>query len=103
MLENVIGRSPKAWGLGQNVKICFPPARGAYFSIKSQKNPGLGVLTKGSASWEGGGPGHVGAIFCSWVLLEFFWVLLLIFFNFLSISNGFWEDLGRVLVDFGKV
>ena len=62
-----------------------------------------GSRPKGSSSWEGGGLGHVGAIFCSWALLDFFWVLLLIFFNFLSISNGFWEDLGRVLVDFGKV
>ena len=34
-VENVIERSSKAWGLGQNAKICFPPARGAYFSMKS--------------------------------------------------------------------
>ena len=47
--------------------------------------------------------GRVGAIFCSWALFDVFGVLLLFFFNFLSISNGFWEDLGRVLVDFGKV
>ena len=35
--------------------------------------------------------------------LNVFGVLLLIFFDFLSISNGFWEDLGRVLEDFGRV
>ena len=47
--------------------------------------------------------GRVGAIFCSWALFDVLGVLLLFFFYFLSISNGFWEDLGRVLVDFGKV
>ena len=47
--------------------------------------------------------GRVGAIFCSWALFDVFGVLLLFFFYFLSISNGFWEDLGRVLEDFGKV
>ena len=39
MLENPIGRSPKAWGLGQKLEICFPPARGAYFSIKWCQTP----------------------------------------------------------------
>ena len=62
-----------------------------------------GQTPRGHPPGRGGGLGHLGAIFCSWVLLDFFGVLLLIFFNFLSISNGFWEDLGRVLVDFGKV
>ena len=104
MLDNVIERSSKAWGLGQNSKFCFPPARGAYFSIKSLKNPVLGGShPKGSAFWEGEGSGRVGAIFCFWVLLYFFRVLFLIFFNFSSISNEFWDDLGRVLDDFGKV
>ena len=72
--------------------------------IFGEKNLNLeGSRPKGSAFWEGGGPGRVGAIFCSWALPEFFWVLLLICFDFLSISNGFWEDFGRVLVDVGKV
>ena len=67
------------------------------------KTPSWG-LPQGVGLLGGGGePGHVGAIFCSWVLLEFFWVLLLIFFDFLSISNGFGEDFGRVLEDFGRV
>ena len=35
--------------------------------------------------------------------LNVFWVLLLIFFDFLSISNGFGEDLGRGSEDFGRV
>ena len=33
--------------------------------------------------------------------LNVFWMLLSIFLDFSSISNGFWEDLGRVLEDFG--
>ena len=47
MLENVIGRSPKAWGLGQNAQICFPPARGAYFSTKYGQTSGMGYFYKG--------------------------------------------------------
>ena len=42
VLDNPIERSSKAWGLGQNAKICFPPARGAHFSIKCGQNAGLG-------------------------------------------------------------
>ena len=103
MLENVIERSSKAWGVGQKSKFCFSPARGAHFSIKCGQNPNVKFRPQGVILLGGGGLGHVGAIFCSWALLDFFWMLLLIFFNFLSISNGFWEDLGRVLVDFGKV
>ena len=49
------------------------------------------------------GTGRVGAIFCSWALFDVFGVLLLFFFFLLFISNGFWEDFGRVLVDLGKV
>ena len=48
VLENVIGRSPKAWGLGQKAKICFPPARGAYFSIKCGQNTRMDFVPKGS-------------------------------------------------------
>ena len=47
MLENVIGRSPKAWGLGHNTEICFPPARGAYFPIKCGQNTGMEVSDEG--------------------------------------------------------
>ena len=49
------------------------------------------------------GPGHVGAIFRSWALPQRFLGVVIDFFYLLSISNGFWEDLGRVLEDFGKV
>ena len=42
-------------------------------------------------------------IFALGRFLNVFWMLLLIFLYFLSISNGFWEDLGRVLEDFGRV
>ena len=78
MLDNVIliERGSKAWGLGQNVKICFPPARGAYFSIKSGQTPVLDWwLRKGSASWEVGGGG-----------LRFFaFFAFFLNFNFISI------------------
>ena len=53
--------------------------------------------------WEGRGPGHVGAIFRSWALPQRFLGVVIDFFYFLSISNGFWEDFGRVLVDLGRV
>ena len=57
MLENVIGRSPKAWGLGQNAEICFPPARGAYFSIKSGQNAIMEGVLRGGVNLLGGVPG----------------------------------------------
>ena len=48
MLDNPIERSSKAWGLGQNAKICFSPRRGARFSIKCGQNTGLeGVFYEG--------------------------------------------------------
>ena len=83
-----MGRSPKAWGLGQNLKICFPPARGAYFSIKCSQNAGLeGFATKGSGSWSQG-PGlrflSVFAIFLN--------------FNFISIFIGLRPHFGRFSV-----
>ena len=62
---------------------------------------------KGSPSWEGGGLGHVGAIFCSWALLDFFWMLLLIFFYFLIdfewILGGFWEGFGGFWEGLNKI
>ena len=75
MLENVIGRSPKAWGLGQNPKICFPPARGAYFSINRFQNPNLEVRWGGVNLPGGAGAGSR--------FLAFF----AIFLNFKFISN----------------
>ena len=104
MLDNVIERSSKAWGLGQNVKICFPPARGVYFSIKSLKTlalevPAQGVILLGG----GGGLAMLALFFALGRFLNVFWVLLSIFWDFSSILNGFWEDLGRVLEDLGRV
>ena len=69
MLDNPIGRSPKAWGLGQNPKICFPPARGAYFSRKCGQNAILGgVVTKGSGSWGGASRLQGAQILCFFFL-----------------------------------
>ena len=73
MLENV-----KAWGLGQKAKICFPPARGAYFSIKCGQNPILeGYGARGRAPGEGGAASRFLAIFAFFLN-----------FNFLSIFIG---------------
>ena len=58
---------------------------------------------KGHPPGRGGVLAMLALFFALGRFLNVFWVLLLIFLDFLSISNGFWEDLGRVLVDFGKV
>ena len=100
MLENLIGRSPKAWGLGQNVKICFPPARGAYFSIKCGQNAGM----EGSAS-RGRPPGSPGLGFR---FLAFFAIFLnfnfiLIFINFVSLFSSIFCDVLTSFLDFGRI
>ena len=87
MLENVIGRSPKAWGLGPNAKICFPPARGAYFSIKCFQTPGLEVLSR-----RGRPPGREGPASRFLVFFGFF-----LNFNFISIFIGLKPHFGRFL------
>ena len=111
MLENHIGRSPKAWGLGQNAKICFPPARGAYFSIKCSQSMGLeGFLRRGRPPGEGspackGGNFHQFSQFSRNFVaflahLKPSWLFCSIFFDFSSIFGGFGKDLGKVLEGF---
>ena len=113
MLENPIGRSPKAWGLATSRGRSFSPARGAHFSIKCGQTPNLEVRW-GGVNLPGGakgcqGWGHVGLFFVIfWHFYVFYHVFVYfvrifgasyfffqIFFDFLSI-------LGRLLEEFAR-
>ena len=84
--------------------ICFLPARGAYFSIKTQKNPVMkGSASRGRPPGRGGGLAMLVLFFALERFLMFLGCCYCFFCYLLSISNGFWEDFGRVLVDLGRV
>ena len=98
MLENLIERSSKAWGLGQKSKFCFSPARGSYFSIKGGQNPNVeGSHPKGSASWEGGGGLHGAHIFRENAAIMFFIDFEAHFVKFFGSKIDLGAHFGRLL------